>query len=130
MRHHEKAMESQEMKRAHMQKFIDKFRFNAKRASLVQSRIKALDRMEVLSEVADDPRWVFEFPDPGPISGTILQVVDAGFGYNPTKPLFSGVEFGVDLDSRIAIVGPNGAGAWRSRSDLSKRRRALLSLWL
>ena len=93
-----------------MQKFIDKFRFNAKRASLVQSRIKALDRMEVLQEVADDPRWNFEFPDPGALGTPVLQVVDVAFGYNPAKPLFRGVEFGIDLESRIALVGPNGSG--------------------
>lgn len=36
--------------------------------------------------------------------------MDVSFGYNPSKPLFTGVEFGIDLDSRIALVGPNGAG--------------------
>lgn len=39
------------MKLEHMQKFIDKFRFNAKRASLVQSRIKAIQKMELVEEV-------------------------------------------------------------------------------
>ncbi len=43
-----RAFESQEMKLEHMQKFIDKFRFNAKRASLVQSRIKAINKMELV----------------------------------------------------------------------------------
>jgi hypothetical protein len=38
---------------------------------------------------ADDPRWRFEFPDPGAIGVPVLQVVDVAFGYNPAKPLFS-----------------------------------------
>lgn len=37
-------------------------------------------------------------------------MVDVAFGYDPAKPLFKGVNFGVDCESRIAIVGPNGAG--------------------
>ena len=45
LRNEEKAAESAALRRQHVQAFIDKFRFNAKRASLVQSRIKALERM-------------------------------------------------------------------------------------
>ncbi|RYY32773.1 ATP-binding cassette domain-containing protein, partial [archaeon] len=79
-RHAARAAESQDMKRAHIQAFIDKFRYNAKRASLVQSRIKALERMEVLEEVADDPKWRFEFPDPGALPIPVLQIDDVTFG--------------------------------------------------
>jgi len=94
-----------------VQAFIDKFRFNAKRASLVQSRIKALERMEVMDVgEADDPRWKFEFPDPGPIGTPVLQILDVSFGYDPARPLFRGVNFGLDMESRVALVGPNGAG--------------------
>jgi ATP-binding cassette subfamily F protein 3 len=109
-RHQEKAIESQEMRRQHIQSFVDKFRYNAKRASLVQSRIKALERMEVLDEVHDDPRWRFEFPDPGPLGQPVLAVADVAFGYTADKPLFKDVNFGVAMDSRIGIVGANGAG--------------------
>eukprot|EP00897_Mesotaenium_endlicherianum_P000774 jgi/Mesen1/10698/ME000090S10155 len=59
-----KAHESNEMKRAHIQAFIDKFRFNAKRASLVQSRIKALERIGTVDAVLSDPEYKFEFPTP------------------------------------------------------------------
>ena len=77
----------------------------------MQSRIKALERMEVMDVgEADDPRWRFEFPDPGPLGVPVLQVLDVAFGYDPARPLFRGVNFGVDTDSRIALVGPNGAG--------------------
>ena len=41
------------------QAFIDKFRYNAKRASMVQSRIKALERLEELEAVEQDPEYVF-----------------------------------------------------------------------
>jgi len=54
--------------------FIDKFRYNAKRASLVQSRIKALNRMEELADVMEDPSWQFSFPEPDLVSGALIQV--------------------------------------------------------
>ena len=110
-KHAERAGEAADSRRKHVQAFIDKFRYNAKRASLVQSRIKALERMEVMDVgEADDPRWKFEFPDPGPIGTPVLQILDVSFGYDPARPLFRGVNFGLDMESRVALVGPNGAG--------------------
>jgi len=106
-----RASDAQDARRAHVQAFIDRFRYNANRAALVQSRIKALERMEVMEDaIADDPRWKFEFPDPGPLGVPVLQVNDVSFGYDTSNPLFKGVNFNVDLDSRVALVGPNGAG--------------------
>jgi ATP-binding cassette, subfamily F, member 3 len=55
LRQQKKQLDSQGKQVDHMQKFIDKFRYNAKRASLVQSRIKALKRMELIDEISEDP---------------------------------------------------------------------------
>lgn len=55
LKQHKKQLEGQSRQQDHLQKFIDRFRYNAKRASLVQSRIKALNRMEIIDEIADDP---------------------------------------------------------------------------
>ncbi|KAK4784768.1 hypothetical protein SAY86_019136 [Trapa natans] len=107
----QKAFESNEKARAHMQAFIDKFRYNAKRASLVQSRIKALDRMGHVDEVVNDPDYKFEFPTPDDRPGPpIISFSDASFGYPGGPLLFKNLNFGIDLDSRIAMVGPNGIG--------------------
>lgn len=57
-----------------MQKFIDKFRFNAKRASLVQSRIKAIQKMELVEEVIEDPTCVFIFPTPDKLRPPLLRI--------------------------------------------------------
>ncbi|KAL9422611.1 hypothetical protein AB3S75_034814 [Citrus x aurantiifolia] len=94
-----------------MQSFIDKFRYNAKRASLVQSRIKALERMAHVDEVGNDPDYKFEFPTPDDRPGPpIISFSDASFGYPGGPILFKNLNFGIDLDSRIAMVGPNGIG--------------------
>ena len=110
LRNNERMRESQEKTRAHMQAFVDRFRSNASRASMVQSRIKALGRMECVAEILDDPSLRFAFPAPEPLSAPVLQLVDVSFGY-PEKPeLFSKVNLGLDMESRVALVGPNGIG--------------------
>lgn len=58
----------------HMQDFIDKFRYNAKRAALVQSRIKAIEKMEVVEEVKEEDTFTFSFPDPGTVGPPVIQV--------------------------------------------------------
>ncbi|XP_030003704.1 ATP-binding cassette sub-family F member 1 isoform X2 [Sphaeramia orbicularis] len=52
----------------------------------------------------------FTFPDPPPLSPPILGLHSVDFGYEGQKPLFKNVDFGIDMDSRICIVGPNGVG--------------------
>ncbi|KAK9274510.1 hypothetical protein L1049_021759 [Liquidambar formosana] len=111
LKNQQKAFESNERSRSHMQAFIDKFRYNAKRAALVQSRIKALDRMGHVDEVVNDPDYKFEFPTPDDRPGLpIISFSDASFGYPGGPLLFKNLNFGIDLDSRIAMVGPNGIG--------------------
>ncbi|KAK3030630.1 hypothetical protein RJ639_035834 [Escallonia herrerae] len=111
MKNQLKAFEANERSRAHMQTFIDKFRYNAKRASLVQSRIKALDRLGHVDEIINDPDYKFEFPTPEDRPGLpIISFSDASFGYPGGPLLFKNLNFGIDLDSRIAMVGPNGIG--------------------
>ncbi|KAL6986452.1 ATP-binding cassette sub- F member 3 [Sarracenia purpurea var. burkii] len=111
LKNQQKAFESNERVKAHMQSFIDKFRYNAKRASLVQSRIKALERIGHVDEVINDPDYKFEFPSPDDRPGLpIISFSDASFGYPGGPLLFKNLNFGIDLDSRIAMVGPNGIG--------------------
>lgn len=52
----------------------------------------------------------FSFPDPPPLQPPILGLHNVDFGYPDQKPLFHQVDFGIDLSSRVAIVGPNGVG--------------------
>eukprot|EP00252_Welwitschia_mirabilis_P013965 TRINITY_DN30967_c0_g1_i1.p1 TRINITY_DN30967_c0_g1~~TRINITY_DN30967_c0_g1_i1.p1 ORF type:complete len:725 (-),score=175.34 TRINITY_DN30967_c0_g1_i1:192-2366(-) len=111
IRNQQKAIEANERTRAHMQAFIDKFRYNAKRASLVQSRIKALDRLGHMDAIVNDPDYKFEFPTPeDKPSAPIISFSDASFGYSGGPLLFKNLNFGIDLDSRLGIVGPNGIG--------------------
>ncbi len=111
IRRHKKAHEAQEKQREHMKEFIDKFRYNAKRASMVQSRIKQLDKMDIIEEISEDPTCIFIFPQPADsINPPLLRLDEASIAYDPKNLILKGVNFYIDMESRISIVGPNGAG--------------------
>jgi len=110
LRQQKKQVENQGKAVDHMQKFIDKFRFNAKRASLVQSRIKALGRMELIDEISEDPTCVFIFPDPEMLNPPILRLTESTIGYGANSIIATDVTIDINMESRYAIVGPNGAG--------------------
>ena len=121
--------DSQMEYRKHIQEFIDKFRFvfdklimiinikmtfsryNAKRATLVQSRIKALERLPVLEPVIIEPGVTLKFPEVEKMSGTILTLSEVSYRYNEeSRIIFSNVDLSATMESRICIVGENGAG--------------------
>jgi ATP-binding cassette subfamily F protein 3 len=102
--------ENQMVQRAHLQAFIDKFRYNAAKSSEAQSRIKKLERMPVLEPPEAEYTVHFKFPDVEKLSPPIIQMTNVSFGYTPDKTLLKHVDLDVQLDSRIGIVGPNGAG--------------------
>ncbi|TRY79831.1 hypothetical protein TCAL_05806 [Tigriopus californicus] len=96
--------------RKHVQEFIDKFRFNAKRASLVQSRIKQLERLPELKPIEKETDVVLKFPDVEKLSPPILMLSTVTFAYDKNRTIFSNVDLSATMESRICIVGENGAG--------------------
>ncbi|KZZ92370.1 ABC transporter-like protein [Ascosphaera apis ARSEF 7405] len=102
--------ENQMAQRAHLQAFIDKFRYNAAKSSEAQSRIKKLERMPKLDPPEAEYSVSFKFPEVDKLSPPIVQMSGVCFGYTPDKPLLKNVDLDVQLDSRIGIVGPNGSG--------------------
>uniref|UniRef100_A0A914H6S7 ABC transporter domain-containing protein n=2 Tax=Globodera TaxID=31242 RepID=A0A914H6S7_GLORO len=103
--------EAQHQLRQHIQEFIDKFRYNAKRASMVQSRIKMLEKMPALQPVEFESDVVFHFKECEKLGNPVLQLDDVSFRYSKESPfIFQKVCIGSRSDSRICIVGENGAG--------------------
>lgn len=96
--------------RAHLQNFIDKFRYNAGKAAEAQSRIKKLERMPILEAPEAEYSVKFRFPEVEKLSPPIIQMSGVTFGYTPDNILLRDIDLDVQLDSRIGIVGPNGAG--------------------
>jgi ATP-binding cassette subfamily F protein 3 len=102
--------ENQMAQRAHLQAFIDKFRYNAAKSSEAQSRIKKLEKMPILEPPEAEYSVKFSFPEVEKLSPPIVQMSEVSFGYSSDKILLRNVDLDVQLDSRIGIVGPNGAG--------------------
>jgi len=104
--------EAQMEHRKHVQEFIDKFRYNAKRASIVQSRIKQLERLPVLKPVEKEAEVTLIFPEVEKLSPPILMLSGVSFAYpNSNKgKIFSNCDLSATQESRICIVGENGAG--------------------
>ena len=102
--------DTQMAQRAHLQAFIDKFRYNAAKSSEAQSRIKKLEKMPILEPPEAEYNVKFVFPEVEKISPPIVQMTEVTFGYSPGNVLLRNIDLDVQLDSRIGIVGPNGAG--------------------
>lgn len=114
LRQQRKAYDAQQMKIKHMQEFIERFRANAKKAPLVQSRVKALDKIlrnELIDEPEDERAFKMTFPPPEPLGRPIIAVEGVAFRYSDASPfLFQDVHMGIDMSSRIGILGVNGSG--------------------
>ncbi|CAL0324206.1 unnamed protein product [Lupinus luteus] len=97
-----------------MKEYIARFGHgSAKLARQAQSKEKTLAKMErggLTDKVSRDQVLVFRFVDVGKLPPPVLQFVEVTFGYTPDNLIYKNIDFGVDLDSRIALVGPNGAG--------------------
>ncbi|XP_077283765.1 ATP-binding cassette sub-family F member 3 [Arctopsyche grandis] len=109
-RNQQREFEAQQQHRQHVQEFIDRFRYNANRASSVQSKIKMLERLPELKAIDKEVEVILRFPETLPLSPPILQLNEVSFHYTPEANIFKSINLGATLESRICIVGDNGAG--------------------
>ena len=94
---------------AEIERFIERFRYQATKARQVQSRVKMLDRIDRI-EVERDARVIrFSFPQPPRTGRRVATLRDIHKAYGDNV-VYAGVDFEVERGSRIALVGPNGAG--------------------
>ncbi len=105
----QQAYEKQLETRAHLQKFIDRFKAKATKAKQAQSRIKQLERMQELSAAHVDTPFTFSFREPTKMSSPLLQMEHADIGYGD-KLIVTNVNLQITPSSRIGLLGMNGAG--------------------
>ena len=110
-----RAAERVAAERAHIQSFIDRFRYKASKARQAQARIKALERLPQIESVIEDAPTRFNFPEPARIAPPILALDRVDIGYGTTK-ILRNVSLAIDMDDRIALLGANGNG----KSTLAK----------
>ncbi|MBV6290159.1 ATP-binding cassette domain-containing protein [Pseudomonas aegrilactucae] len=105
----QQAYEKQQAQRAHMEKYIARFKAQATKARQAQSRIKALERMEELSAAHVDSPFDFTFRESEKISSPLLDLAEARLGYGD-KTILEKVKLQLTPGARIGLLGPNGAG--------------------
>lgn len=105
----QQAYEKQLETRAHLQKYIDRFKAQATKAKQAQSRIKQLERMQELSAAHVDTPFTFSFREPTKMSSPLLQLEHADIGYGD-KLIVTNVNLQITPNSRIGLLGMNGAG--------------------
>jgi ATP-binding cassette subfamily F protein 3 len=106
----EAARVKQELARAHLQSFIDRFRAKATKAKQAQSRIKALERMRPVAAAAARQRVAFDFPEPAATASPLVRLDDVAVGYAPGVPVLHGLHLSVFAEDRVALLGANGNG--------------------
>ncbi|MHC0052703.1 ABC-F family ATP-binding cassette domain-containing protein [Actibacterium sp. D379-3] len=105
----------QDLQRAHLQSFVDRFKAKASKAKQAQSRVKMLEKMTPITAPEDVARTVFTFPNPEELSPPIIALEGVSVGYGDTVVLRN-LNLRIDQDDRIALLGKNGQG----KSTLSK----------
>jgi len=106
-----KLKKKQDEDRRRIQAFIDRFKAKATKAKQAQSRVKALAKMQPIAAQMEDRVVPFFLPNPEKmLASPLLRMENACAGYEPGKPILSGLNLRLDQDDRIALLGQNGNG--------------------
>jgi len=94
----------------HLMSFVQRFRAKASKAKQAQSRLKAIDRMEIIANAHLDSPFCFEFFPVALKANTLVQCEDLCLGYTKESPLVNQLQFTVHAQDRIGLLGLNGQG--------------------
>ena len=100
---------------AHLMSFVDRFRYKASKAKQAQSRLKMIEKIDMVAAPEEAAKRKFTFPSPEELSPPIINIEGGVVGYGD-KPVLKRLDLRIDQDDRIALLGKNGQG----KSTLSK----------
>ena len=103
----------QQQKIAHLQSYIDRFKAKASKAKQAQSRVKALERMELIAPAYADNPFTFAFRPPASLPNPLMMLEQASAGYGTKESaveILSKIKLNLVPGSRIGLLGKNGAG--------------------
>ena len=107
---HQALFEKQQAHKNRMMAFVDRFGAKASKAKQAQSRLRAIERMDMVDALIAERATSFKFPQPEKISSPIITIDGADVGYEPGKPILRNINLGLSSDDRVALLGANGNG--------------------
>jgi len=102
--------EKQMAQKAHMMKFVDRFRAKASKARQAQSRLKMIEKMDIVDAVMASRVSAFIFPEPKELPSPLITLENVDVGYTKGQPVLRNLNLRIDMDDRIALLGANGNG--------------------
>ena len=90
--------------------FVSKFGAKASKAKQAQSRLKAVEKMDMVDALISDRATAFKFPQPEELGSPIISLNKVDIGYNVGEPILKNVSLNIGIDDRIALLGANGNG--------------------
>ncbi len=103
------AYKNQQQQLKQTQQFIERFRYKATKARQVQSRIKQMEKIDLIEIEDEEDRIHFHFPKPQPSGRVVIELKKLDKSYGSTR-VFTGLDYTIERGDRIAVVGVNGAG--------------------
>lgn len=122
---HAKQKIAQDKKVKELEEFIAKNKARASTASLAQSKVKQLEKMELLDDLNFDSSLAFNFNYKDTPAKVMLDVKDLSFGYTTNKLLFKDISFSIAKGECIGIIGKNGKGKSTLLNTIAKELKAL-----
>jgi ATP-binding cassette subfamily F protein 3 len=102
--------DKQMAQKAHLMEFVDRFRASAAKARQAQSRLKAIERMDIVDAVIAERVTAFNFPEPTPMKPPLIRLDHVDAGYIEGKPVLHNLNLTINPNDRIALLGANGNG--------------------
>ena len=107
---HQALFDKQQAHKKRMMEFVDRFGAKASKAKQAQSRLRAIERMDMVDALIAERSTSLKFPQPEKIASPIITMDDVDVGYEPGKPILRNINLGLAGDDRVALLGANGNG--------------------
>lgn len=102
--------DKQQAQKAHLMKFVDRFRATASKARQAQSRLKAIEKMDIVDAVMAERVTAFTFPEPKEMKSPLIRLEKVDAGYTKGRPVLHNLDLHINHTDRIALLGANGNG--------------------
>lgn len=107
---HQALFEKQQAQKKKMMVFVDRFRATASKARQAQSRLKSIEKMDMVDALIAERSTTFTFPEPERLPPPMITLNNVDIGYAPGKPVLRKLNLRIDMEDRIALLGANGNG--------------------